>query len=120
MMPPRGKDRQIRNSRTLSTFLTALLAAALLGFAAGPAMAQDDPTDAQYDPVNEVIDTEVASGDQGAVGGASDPGDPGTGTGTSVGSLPFTGLDVALASVVAALLIGTGLLMRRAAREQSV
>jgi hypothetical protein len=88
-----------------------------MGFAAGPAMAQD-PTDAQYDPSTEIIESGVAGAeDQGAVGGATSSG---TGTGTGAGSLPFTGLDLALASVVAALLIGTGLLMRRAGREQGV
>ena len=99
--------------------MTALAAAALLAFAAGPAMAQtDDPTDAQYSPTTEIIDDGVGGTvDSGAVGGTTDSG---TGTGTGAGSLPFTGLDVALASVVAALLIGTGLLMRRAAREQGV
>jgi hypothetical protein len=115
-----AKDCQIRNLKTLRTTLTALIAAALLAFGAGPAMAQtDDPTDAQYNPPADIIDSGVAGvSDQdptGAVGGVTDSG---TGTGTGAGSLPFTGLDVALASVVAALLIGTGLLMRRAAREQ--
>ena len=117
-MSPQAKDCQIRNSKTLRTFLAALMAVALLGFAAGPAMAQTDPTDAQYDTTTDIIDSGVGgTTDQGAVGGATDSG---TGTGTGAGSLPFTGLDVALASVVAALLIGTGLLMRRAAREQGV
>lgn len=121
-MSPRAKDCQIRNSKTLRVFLAALTTVALMGFAAGPAMAQtDDPTDAQYNPPVDIVDEGVGgvagSTDQGAVGGVTDSG---TGTGTGAGSLPFTGLDVALASVVAALLIGTGLLMRRAAREQSV
>jgi len=114
-----AKDCQIRNRKTLRTTLTALIAAALLAFGAGPAMAQtDDPTSAQYDTPSDIIDSGVAGvSDEGAgaVGGVTDSG---TGTGTGAGSLPFTGLDVALASVVAALLIGTGLLMRRAAREQ--
>ena len=115
-MSPQAKDCQIRTRRTLRTTLAALIAAAMLAFAAGPAMAQtDDPTAAQYDTPPEVIETAVGGEtDSGAVGGVTDSG---TGTGTGAGSLPFTGLDVALASVVAALLIGTGLLMRRAARE---
>jgi hypothetical protein len=118
-MSPRAKDCPILKRRTITTLLASLAAVALLGLAAGPAMAQtDDPTDAQYSPPSEIIDSGVAGATDsggGAVGGATDSG---TGTGTGAGSLPFTGLDVALASVVAALLIGTGLLMRRAAREQ--
>jgi hypothetical protein len=115
-MSPSAKDCQIRKRMTLRVFFASLMAVALMGFAAGPVMAQtDDPTDAQYNPTTEIIDSGTAGvTDQGAVGGATDSG---TGTGTGAGSLPFTGLDVALASVVAALLIGTGLLMRRAARE---
>ena len=116
-MSPTAKDWDIRSTRTFRTFLAALIATALMAFAAGPAMAQD-PTDVQYDPSSEIIESGVASGeDQDAVGGATSSG---TGTGTGAGSLPFTGLDVALAGVVAARLIGTGLLMRRAGREQSV
>ena len=56
-MSPQAKDCQIRNRRTLKTLLASLAAVALLGFAAGPAMAQtDDPTDAQYGPSSEIID----------------------------------------------------------------
>jgi hypothetical protein len=117
-MSPKSKHRHIRSVTTFRTLLAALIATALMGIAAGPAIAQD-PTDVQYDPSSEIIESGVAGAedDEGAVGGATSSG---TGTGTGAGSLPFTGLDVALAGVVAALLIGTGLLMRRAGREQSV
>jgi hypothetical protein len=118
-MSPRAKDCQIRNSKTLRVFLAALMAVALLGFAAGPAMAQtDDPTDAQYNPPVDIIDEGVGgvagSTDQGAVGGVTDSG---TGTGTGAGSLPFTGLDLALAGGAGVLLLGLGFGLRRASRN---
>lgn len=91
--------------------LAALLAVAAFGFAAAPVMAQtDDPTDAQYGGNEENIESGLSSG----VGDA--PGTAGGPTGSSASGLPFTGLDIALASVVGALLLGTGLVMRRASR----
>jgi len=112
-MSPQATDCQAPSRRTLSVLLAALLAVSALGFAAAPVMAQTtDPTDAQYDPVDQTIDSGLAGGDEGDAGS---PGGP-TGSAAAADGLPFTGLDVALAGVVGALLLGTGLVMRRASR----
>jgi len=113
-MSSQATDCQAHSRRTLSVLLAALLAVSALGFAAAPVMAQTtDPTDAQYGeaPSLNLGTGEEGGGDEGGTG--SSAGDP---TGSAAGGLPFTGLDVALASVVGALLLGTGLVMRRASR----
>jgi hypothetical protein len=90
--------------RVIAIAACSLLAALAL---AGPATAGDSPvTDAQYgDSASQVS----GGGDPRDPGDPSDPsGDP-----SSVGSLPFTGLDVALMAVAAGGLVGAGLVMRR-------
>jgi hypothetical protein len=68
---------------------------------------QVSPTDSQYDSTL----TQVG-------GGAEDPTGPSdTATGRVVDDLPFTGLDVALLLAVAALVGGSGLILRRATRS---
>src|SRR6266540_3078939 len=105
-------DFLTRNHRTLRVLLVSLFATAMLALAAGPATAQvTDPTDAQYEE-NGVAGATAGGGGGGEEGGVA--GATAGGTGTSAGGLPFTGLDLALASVVGALLVGTGLVMRRA------
>ena len=90
--------------------LAAVMAIAALSLAVTPAVAQTtDPTDAQYSNTDDLIDSGVAGGGDSGVGEPD-----GGATGSAAGGLPFTGLDVALASVVGALLLGTGLVMRRA------
>jgi hypothetical protein len=75
-----------------------------------------DPTDAQYEPVNEQIDqgpgtlTEIQSGA---------PSDTPSTDDRAIGNLPFTGLDVGLLIAAAVLLGGSGLVLRRLSRESS-
>jgi len=109
-------DYSTRSRRALRVVIASVIATAMLALAAGPATAQvTDPTDAQYS------DNIVASGVSGGGGGEqnSTGSAAGGGTGSAASGLPFTGLDLALASVVGALLIGTGLVMRRASSSQA-
>lgn len=112
--------------RTLSIGLA--LAIALTLALAGPALAQNDPIQDQYceeGVVNEVTgECETVSAVQDPV---SDPADPGAtapsapssaggaqgGDDRVVGSLPFTGVDLAVLGVVALVLLGAGFLLRR-------
>jgi hypothetical protein len=87
-----------------------LLATVALLAIPATALAQNvDPTDAQYNPVNEQIDqgpgtlTETQSGV---------PGEPSS-SDRVIGDLPFTGLDIGLLIVAAAALGGSGLVLRR-------
>jgi hypothetical protein len=96
--------------------IAALFAIVVLVAIPSTALAQAvDPTDAQYEPVNEQIDqgpgtlTETQSGV---------PNDTPT-TDRAIGGLPFTGLDVGLLIAAAALLGGSGLLLRRLSRPSS-
>jgi hypothetical protein len=72
----------------------------------GAAIAQDDPSSAQYNP--PIPQSGVAGG---AEGGSS--GDSGSGLNSSIGSLPFTGMDLIIVAGVAFLLTGTGFALRR-------
>lgn len=66
-----------------------------------------DPADAQYDSNLQQLP-------QGGGGGSAGGLDPAAGGGESfVGSLPFTGLDVALLAAVAVALVAAGLVLRR-------
>ncbi|MET0730950.1 MAG: hypothetical protein ABWZ03_07150 [Solirubrobacterales bacterium] len=73
-----------------------------------------DPTDAQYTPVTEQIDQ-----GPGTIA-ESQSGEPETpSTDRPIGDLPFTGLDVGLLVLAAALLGGSGLVLRRLSRASS-
>jgi hypothetical protein len=96
----------------------ALMGATLLVAAAlavpGSAIAQDqlaNPSAAQYQPQGDVLGG-TASGGTG-----SSPSVAGTPTGGNgngqIGSLPFTGMDLAIVAGVALLLTGTGLALHR-------
>jgi hypothetical protein len=94
--------RNIRRSR-LGLFLVVALVAA---FAAVPAaMAQDDPSSAQYNP--PIPDT------GGGTAGSSASGGGGSGLDSNIGSLPFTGMDLLIVAGVAFVLTGTGFALRR-------
>ncbi len=82
------------------------LAAGLLCLAlAAPSMATaSSPTDAQYKPQNHSIS--VAGGG----GNGSGPSAPSRST---IGSLPFTGLDIGVLALAAAALLGAGFALRR-------
>jgi hypothetical protein len=72
-----------------------------------PAVGQQSPvTQGQYGEKTDVIG--------GGGGNLSDPGDPSaTSDPSTVGSLPFTGLDLGLMAAAAAGLVGAGILIRR-------
>jgi hypothetical protein len=93
--------RNIRRSR-LGLFLVVALVAA---FTAVPAaMAQDDPSAAQYDP--PIPDSGTAGSSASGAGG-------GSGLDSNIGSLPFTGMDLLIVGGVAFVLTGTGFALRR-------
>jgi hypothetical protein len=75
-----------------------------------------NPTDAQYAPVTEQIDqgpgaqTQVQSGDPAEAPPSAD---------RPVAGLPFTGLDIGMLAIAAALLAGSGLVLRRLSRAAS-
>ena len=79
----------------------ALALALALGLVPATAFAAD-PATHQYD---SNLDQLPQSGAGGSAGGGGDGG--------VVGSLPFTGLDVAVLAAIAAVLLGVGLLLRR-------
>jgi hypothetical protein len=91
--------RKIRRSH-LGLFLIVALVAA---FSAVPAaMAQDDPSAAQYEaPIPE----------SGTAGSSASGG--GGGLDSNIGSLPFTGMDLLIVAGVAFVLTGTGFALRR-------
>jgi hypothetical protein len=91
--------------------LAVLAVTAAVVVAPATALAQDalsNPSAAQYEPKSQVQGT-TTNGSNGPVAANT----PNTGLNSSVGSLPFTGLDVIVLAVVAAALIGTGLALRK-------
>ena len=89
--------------RRVCVLLIAMLAVAIA--APAGAFAQGiEPTDEQYG--------------NGAVGFAGSSGSAPTESSSGISSLPFTGLDVAAIAAIGAGLVGTGLLVRRAARTR--
>lgn len=96
-------NRSIRSMRRVCVLLIAVFAFAVI--APTGAFAQDiEPTDEQYG--------------NGAVGFAGASGEPAADSSSGISSLPFTGLDVAAIAAIGAGLVGTGLLVRRAARTR--
>jgi hypothetical protein len=98
-------------------FLT-LMGATLLVSAAlavpGSAIAQDqlaNPSAAQYEPQGDVLGG-TASGSNGSPSVSGTP-TGGNGNSAGPGSLPFTGMDLAIVAGVALLLTGTGLALHR-------
>ena len=103
-----------------------MLAAVACFAGAAPAIAQDSVQDGyggKADILGEVgtveetpaADAAPAPANQPAEAGA--PGDAAAAAPVESGSLPFTGLDVALLGIGGALLLGIGLGMRRATRH---
>ena len=76
---------------------------------AGPAAGESPVTKAQY---GDSASQFSGGGDPRDPGDPGDPADP-SGDASNLGSLPFTGLDVALMAAAAGGLVGAGLLMRR-------
>ena len=95
---------------------------ALLGVIAGVAMAPatalaadalSDPAAAQYQPQSQVQGTTTGSQDSNSPNAPVAADAANSGLKANVGSLPFTGLDVIVLTVVAAALIGTGIALRK-------
>ena len=102
-------------SKTYRTIgLIAMVAVASFAVMPAAALAQgatDDPTSAQYDPE---IPSGTAGSTEGAATGAAVAEEPATsGLNGSVGSLPFTGMDLIIIMGVALVLMGTGFALRR-------
>jgi hypothetical protein len=89
---------------SLRATLIAVVAIALVIPAS--AAAQDDPTDAQYQPAGQQITAEAGGGDE-AVSGLDD---------RVVSGLPLTGFDLMAMAIAAAAITGTGLVLRRLSR----
>jgi hypothetical protein len=104
--------KELRIRMTVRNRFTGLALIAVVGaLFVGPAtaLAQDalsNPSAAQYEPQSQVQGTTTTGS---AV--ANTPSSNGGGGGT--GTLPFTGMDVLVLSVVALALIGTGVALRR-------
>jgi hypothetical protein len=102
--------------RSFSVMGAIMLVSAVLAVP-GSAIAQDqlaNPSAAQYEPQGDVL----GGTDSGSSGSsASAPSVAGTPTGGNgngqIGSLPFTGMDLAIVAGVALLLTGTGLALHR-------
>jgi hypothetical protein len=119
-----GRRARRRGRRLAGARWVALLAALALSLAvAAPAAAQNDPIQDQYceeGVVNEITGEceRVAVQDPADPGAtvASDPGGAAGGTQGGddrvIGSLPFTGVDLAVLGVVALVLLGAGFLLR--------
>ncbi|MGZ5319887.1 MAG: hypothetical protein ACXWZW_02110 [Solirubrobacterales bacterium] len=101
--------RNTRITKLCLTFIVALAAAVM----APTALAQntDDPSSKQYNPpIPEQTGAAVGT----AAGDEDDGGDEaGTGLNATIGSLPFTGMDLLIVGGVAFLLTGTGFALRR-------
>lgn len=97
--------------RSFSLIPTLLIAAMLA--VPGAAFAQDqlaNPSAAQYEPQSQVQGT-TGSGSSGSAPAVAST--PTGGGGSQIGSLPFTGMDLAIVAGVALLLTGTGLALHR-------
>jgi hypothetical protein len=100
-----------------------VLASAFALLAAGPVYAQDSSVDGYGGPGGQIEDQ---VGGDNRVGGEDQAGDEGAGEALPVadvtsdgdggGTLPFTGLDLALLAGAGALLLGLGVAMRRMTR----
>ena len=95
--------------------LTVLLTICLALIVAGPAWAAG--ADEGYRNSGENTAGGLAGADQGGGGGGAPEAAPGTSGETSGGSLPFTGLDVALILGVGGALTAVGLGTRRLTRQ---
>ena len=100
--------REIELPKGARSVAAVLLVALALAFpAAAVAAGQDDcagPAGDQYCPQTQIL-----------TGSGSDSGD-GPGSGDASGDLPFTGLDLGIIAALGAVLVGTGLVLRRSTR----
>jgi hypothetical protein len=102
----------LRKINIRKSILVLGIVAAFLAVPAA-ALAQGDPTSAQYNPPipeNDVVG--VTEGDSSPDGGGA-AGGSASGLNSSIGSLPFTGMDLIIVAGVAFVLTGTGFALRR-------
>jgi hypothetical protein len=100
--------------RLFASIGASLLVTAALAIPSA-AMAQDqlaNPSAAQYEPQSQVAG-DTGSGGTGASPAVANTPTGGGGGNSQVGSLPFTGMDLAIVAGVALLLTGTGLALHR-------
>jgi hypothetical protein len=105
--------RRITRNRVTAISLLAVVGALIVG--PGTAFAQDalsNPSAAQYTPQSQVQGT-ATNGGGGGGPTAANTSTPTASTGSSTGTLPFTGMDAVVLGVVALALIGTGVALRR-------
>jgi hypothetical protein len=88
-------------------FILVLGIAAAVLVVPAAALAQNDPTSAQYNP--PIPESGVAGG----AAGGGEAGGGGGGLESNIGSLPFTGMDLIIVAGVAFVLTGTGFALRR-------
>jgi hypothetical protein len=102
----------------MRTNLLAILAMVFTLALAGPALAQDNPTEDAY---GGVLGEEVANNDDSGGGTESTPATVQVQQGAedSGGSLPFTGLELGLVVLAGIGLVSLGLVMRRQTRRSS-
>jgi hypothetical protein len=84
------------------------------------ALGQDalsNPSAAQYEPQSQVQGTDTNG--SGPIAGSAIGGPGGGGNGSTVGSLPFTGMDLAVLGGAAVALIGVGFVLRRLSAPRS-
>jgi hypothetical protein len=95
----------------LKTYLAGLVAAIVLALVAVPLAAATDPNDTQYgNPSSQVSTEEPVTSVKGQTQSNAQPeAQPGT--------LPFTGLDLGVALGLGVVLVGGGVLLRRAGRR---
>ena len=98
--------------------LTALIATLLLAIGGGTALAQGTPSSRGYDESLGVIG-EIQSEEptQPQEQNAPAPAPTPAPQQQQEGSLPFTGLDLGIVAAMGAILLGTGLVLRRTTRR---
>jgi hypothetical protein len=109
---------QSRRRSYLRVLLAAGVCAAFL-IPPATALGQDalsNPSAAQYEPQSQVQGTDTTG--SGPVAGNS-TGGPGTGSAATVGSLPFTGMDLAVLGGTAFVLLAAGFVLRRLSAPRS-
>jgi hypothetical protein len=97
--------------------LTALLTTLLLAMGGGTALAQGTPSSRGYDEslgvIGEIQSEEPTPPSQTE----QQPTPPSTPPQQQEGDLPFTGLDLGIIAAMGAVLLGTGLVLRRSTRR---
>jgi hypothetical protein len=82
----------------------------------GSAIAQDqlaNPSSAQYQPQSDVLGSSTSGTSGTSSPSVANTPSAGKGSNGQIGSLPFTGMDLAVVAGVALLLTGTGLALHR-------